>query len=378
MMESDFTSYLRNQRCLQQSTVTSRISNCRRVEQYEGNLDEHYDNDTMRTLLSRLIYSADDEGKNLPPRHQVPIYGNLRNGSATLKQAVSLYQQFRRGIGKEAATTDSRRAPNASRTNATGRWPEWPNPQDDDVLRLAKVLTPLVRFLHPDIVRSVTEDNRKHSERWSPKFAALGVDPDIYLWQGSPCAFPGVRRHAGSAEIALLRGKSTTPVTKPPNCLCLDDNTYPKHLWAFVFTGKPFRNQGPKGYQLAHLADHKEYKNCWNQEFMTEGSADPPPLMGLFTSPANTAYVPLHFLRPTDFTGPLRALLLGRAYQLYGEVCRLAPPPLNEKAGGYSAWSPDYFEWSDPVGTMENIADFLVFRRKRIEELIAKRSQEVV
>ena len=66
MMESDFTSYLRNQRCLQESTVTSRISNCRRVEQYEGNLDEHYDNDTMRTLLSRLIYSADDEGKNLP------------------------------------------------------------------------------------------------------------------------------------------------------------------------------------------------------------------------------------------------------------------------------------------------------------------------
>ncbi len=188
MMESDFTSYLRTQRCLKESTVTSRVSNCRRVEQYEGNLDEHYYNDTMRTLLSRLIYSADDEEKNLPPRHEVPINGNLRNGSATLRQAVSLYQQFRHLTGNEAATTDSRRESNADQTNAPGRWPEWPNPQDDDVLRLAKVLTPLVRFLHPDIVRSVTEDNRKHSERWSSNFAALGVDPDIYLWQGSPCA----------------------------------------------------------------------------------------------------------------------------------------------------------------------------------------------
>ena len=378
MMESDFTIYLRNQRCLKESTATSRVSNCRRVEKYEGNLDEHYDNDTMRTLLSRLRYSADDEDKNLPPRHQIPIYRNLRTGSATLRQAVSLYQQFRCRIGNEAVTADPRRASNAGQTNATGRWPEWPNPQDDDVLRLAKVLTPLVRFLHPDIVGSVTEDNRKHSERWSSKFTALGVDPDIYLWQGSPCAFPGVRRHAGSAEIALLRGKSTTPDTRPPNCLCLDDNTYPKHLWAFVFTGKPFRNQGPKGYQLAHLADHKEYKNRWDQEFMTEGSVDPPPLMGLFTSPGNTAYVPLHFLKPTDFTGPLRALLLGKAYQLYGGVCRLAPPPLNEKTVAYSAWSPKNFAWSEPVGTMENISDFLVFRRKRIEELIAKRSQEVV
>ena len=334
MLESDFTRYLRNQRCLQESTVTSRISNCRRVEKYEGNLDEHYDNDGMRTLLSRLTYSVAVENRSLPPRHQVPIRGNLRAGSATLKGAVKLYRDFRCRIYDEAETTDSVHASSAGMASVTGRWPESPNPQDDDILRLAKVLTPLVRFLHPDIVRSVTEDNREHSERWSSKFADLGVDPDIYLWEGSPCAFPGVRRHAGRAEIALFRGKSTTPVTRPPNCLCLDDNTYPKHLWAFVFMGKPFRNQGPKGYQLAHLADHKEYKNRWSQEFKTEGPTDPPPLMGLFTSPANTTYVPLHFLRPTDFTGPLRALLLGKAYQLYGEVCRLAPPPLHEKAGG--------------------------------------------
>ena len=39
----------------------------------------------------------------------------------------------------------------------------------------------------------------------------------------------------------------------PPQCLSLDDNDYPKHLWSFVFTGRPFRKRGPAGYQLAHL-----------------------------------------------------------------------------------------------------------------------------
>ena len=377
MLETDFRNFLRDERHLQERTISSRISNCKSVERHEGNLDHHFDNDRMQMLLNRLSYSAGDERQNRPPHHQVPIAGNVRNGSATLKGAVSLYQQFRLRVGNGPATTHSGRAARPSWTKTAGAWPEWHQPQDNDILRLAKVLTPLVRLLHPDIVRAVTEDNRKHSEQWSSKFIALDVDPNIYLWQGSPCAFPGVRRHAGSAEIALFRGNSAAPDTKPPHCLSLDDNTYPKHLWAFVFMGKPFSNQGPKGYELAHLADHKEYKNRWNEEFATEAPVDPPPLFGLFTSPANTAYVPSHFLKPTDFAGSLRALLLRKAHELYGNICRLAPPPLVEKAEGHSAWYPEYFEWSDPVGTMENVTAFLDFRRECMAQLIAERSKMV-
>ena len=69
---------------------------------------------------------------------------------------------------------------------------------------------------------------------WSARLEAIGIDPAIYLWDGSPCAFPGIRRYAGSAEIALFRQRVTASEVSP-QCLALDDNDYPKHLWAFVF-----------------------------------------------------------------------------------------------------------------------------------------------
>ena len=40
-----------------ESTIRTRVSNCRRVEELEGNLDEHYDRDRCETLLARLTYT---------------------------------------------------------------------------------------------------------------------------------------------------------------------------------------------------------------------------------------------------------------------------------------------------------------------------------
>ena len=103
------------------------------------------------------------------------------------------------------------------------------------------------------------------------------------------------------------------PDEAPPQCLALDDNDYPKHLWAFVFTGKPFRKQGPDGYQLAHLFDHKEHGNRWRGELdLPPDVEDPAPLYGLFTSAATSVYAPGAFLRPTDFSPRLRTLLSHR------------------------------------------------------------------
>ena len=75
-------------------TIQNRISNCRNVENYEGDLDEHFIKDYGTSLIERLSYSTADERDNLPPNHKVPINGNIRNGSATLKQAVKLYMDF--------------------------------------------------------------------------------------------------------------------------------------------------------------------------------------------------------------------------------------------------------------------------------------------
>lgn len=379
MQTEQFENWLRNIACHSKDTIRSRVSNCKRLERDEGDLDGHFDRDRMEGLLARLVYSIADEHSDAPPRHNVTINGDVRKGTATLKGAATLYKKFRENGGKPQEPLNSnppRRDARRSRISPKD-WPKWDQPKDEDILQLAKVLTPLVKFLHPDIVAVVAEDNRRHSPEWRTKFEEIGVDPDMYLWRDSPCAFPGVRRYAGSHEVAWYRKRTASTDFTPPNCLLLDDNDCPKHVWAFVFTGKPFRKKGPPGYRLAHLADHKEHNNRWPQEFGLDSGAKPPPLFGLYTSPANTAYVPENFLKPTDFVDTLRMLLLSKAYHLYSGICRLAPPPLVEKkAQGDSAWNPKQFEWSDPVGETDNLPRFLEYRQEVLDKAFKERLAE--
>ncbi|WP_125869855.1 hypothetical protein [Williamwhitmania taraxaci] len=77
------------------TTVNNRISNCNHVEKYYGDLDTHYTENKCSYIIDELNYSTEDERKNASQRHKVPIDGNIRNGSATLKLAVKLYVEFR-------------------------------------------------------------------------------------------------------------------------------------------------------------------------------------------------------------------------------------------------------------------------------------------
>ena len=253
-------------------------------------------------------------------------------------------------------------------------WPDWPQPSEEELIKLGQVLALLVRFLKPGIVAAVAEDNRLFCQEWSRRFTECGIDPAIYLWEGSPCAFPGIRRHAGGKEIAQFRNPTPTDRQTLRDCLAIDDNDYPKQLWAFVFTGKKFQKKGPDGYQLGHLVDHKEYGNRWREElYFVDGAGELPPLFGLFTSAANAAYLPSAFLRPTDFSSELRLLLQRRALQLHGSVCRVLPPSLDVKPCNDPSWDLERFSWGTPVGEMTNVQAFLEFRHERIAELFEKR-----
>ena len=85
--EELFKVWLSGERELNVGTVGSRISNCKRVEYHEGDLDAHYDADGLVGLMDRLNAKR--------PEHRVPINGNIYNGTATLKSAVGLYRDFR-------------------------------------------------------------------------------------------------------------------------------------------------------------------------------------------------------------------------------------------------------------------------------------------
>lgn len=76
------------------STSKTRLSNCIRVSEYEGDLDSHFRRDRCKGLLQKLVYSNQDKMLNISPKHNIPINGDIYNGTATLKQAVRLYINF--------------------------------------------------------------------------------------------------------------------------------------------------------------------------------------------------------------------------------------------------------------------------------------------
>ena len=77
-----------------ENTARSRTANCKRVCEYEGDLDKLYKADHCQNLLNRLKYTSEDQAHNQRTLHAVPIDGNIYNSTATLRSAVNLYIEF--------------------------------------------------------------------------------------------------------------------------------------------------------------------------------------------------------------------------------------------------------------------------------------------
>ena len=97
--ETTFRAWLTVERGLKASTVGSRIGNCLRVERHEGDLDAHYDADELADMLRRLDPRE--------PGHGIPIAGDVYSGTATLKNAVRLYRDFRKGGDRRVSPKNS-------------------------------------------------------------------------------------------------------------------------------------------------------------------------------------------------------------------------------------------------------------------------------
>lgn len=85
----------RNGKPLAPGTQVSRSANCSTIEQYEGNLDAHFDRDGLAALLRKLSYSNEDRERGLKPAHRIPINGDAVNGSTTYRSAIQLYRKYR-------------------------------------------------------------------------------------------------------------------------------------------------------------------------------------------------------------------------------------------------------------------------------------------
>ena len=86
------------------SSVSSRISNTRRVEEHYGDLDELYDQDRLAGTLNALQYSRDDEKRNRPNPSKLKIDRNLYKTLGYLRSAVSVYRDFREATGESTTS----------------------------------------------------------------------------------------------------------------------------------------------------------------------------------------------------------------------------------------------------------------------------------
>lgn len=92
-MKPGYRAWLETQK-YDQGTVKSQMSRVARVEEYHGDLDQHFAKDQMASLISVLSYSTDDQRHGRPNPSKIPIEGDIRNNLSSYGSAVRLYKRY--------------------------------------------------------------------------------------------------------------------------------------------------------------------------------------------------------------------------------------------------------------------------------------------
>lgn len=276
-------------------------------------------------------------------------------------------------------------------------WTSWQDPTPEQQFEFAKAVVPHVKWLHRDIVAGIARDNDDPAQGWHDFLAQLPKLPvSDYLWPGSPCVFPGIRRSTGERP-------NKTKSLLFDDCLRTDptNNHYPNEIWRRVMQspkpdkprGKIEMNEKPAKFHLAHLIHHKDFNlddgptlETAEQEIegvgWLRGAARPSSdnaFAGLFTSAANLCFMPAELMKPTDIQGALLHLLLQRAVLLYGDVCTLFPHGLKFQAPNPLGWQHDakedngqcVFQWDSRQYGDPALTTYLnQWRRTELEEVL--------
>jgi hypothetical protein len=238
--------------------------------------------------------------------------------------------------------------------------------QDKDLMKMARVVTKYVRFLDPAIVAVVSNDNRRYADDWGARLSAQGIDPRLYLWEGSACCIPGVRRCVETEKGAWRRG---CKVFK--DALALDFNEYPRLIWSTLMPERTAELEA-QNYIIFHLLDQRVINAQVQTSLEVNTYLQGHGLYGLFTSAANLVYVPNVFISLMNSNHWLRTLLLERQAELYGVVSALLPPQVSVRRSA-GEWNLKAFEWA-PCEEATNsawIPSFLEARCVMVDELLA-------
>ena len=93
-MKPTYKKWLEERR-YQKGTVNAQIYRAKKVEECYGDLDGHYENDRLQSVISELKFSKEDERQNKPNPSKIRFRGNIRNNLASYRNATERYRKFR-------------------------------------------------------------------------------------------------------------------------------------------------------------------------------------------------------------------------------------------------------------------------------------------
>jgi hypothetical protein len=232
---------------------------------------------------------------------------------------------------------------------------------------ICSVLACLAYHIHPKIVERIQSRNIKEFDYFKELFANK-IEVDYYLFDGSACVFPGVRRYVsaqGKLRAYNIEYKAI-----------IDDNTFPRHIWCFLENGKTYngpnwRDTGFGQFELAHVFTHKESELELEKPFFSTIQDNLYPY-GDFSCACNVALLPKGTVRPTDNLRATKAAFYKRYIDLYGES------PLNGRSGFNESLVPSWYSelnWNVPPlpkNWDSNIEKLLKYRTERITGLLNK------
>lgn len=232
---------------------------------------------------------------------------------------------------------------------------------------ICSILAQLAYHIHPAIIEYIKARNIEEYGYFRNLFLDR-IEVSHYLFDGSACVFPGVRRY--------VAGQGTRHRYNLTYRAIIDDNTFPRHIWSFLANGKAFsgpnwKQTGLGEFELAHVFTHKESEIALEEEFFDSMQPDLYPYSD-FTCAGNVVLLPKGTVRPTDNSRAIKAAFYRRYIELYGE------DSLMGRSGFRKALVPGWYgelKWNQPYlppDWQENIDRLLRYRTERITHLMSR------
>lgn len=316
-MRDDYEAWLQAQD-YDAGTIVAQLHRAGRVEQHYGDLDQHFADDRLVSVIDDLRYSVEDERGDLPNKTPIAITGNLRTNLASYRNAVERYRTFLDGGSIEKRPSSS---------NSQGPLPAGISSAD------ARTLAEF-SFDGQAALSALIAASKYETVAQAVASLTVFTHPDTVAQTGGKALFP------------TIRGVPGTYVELEGSGLMLDDNKSPTD--AFLWSNR-FGRRG-RDTQFNHVY---------------AASRDPT----AYTALANICMTPAFLAKLTDTSPEICALLAYRSFDLYGWTPDGALAP--EKPANY-----DGLTWANPLPKVEDLRERLVHamaRRPKDRTVIAAR-----